>query len=81
MNSETTSPGLSAFMESEIESVMTCVDLAIDGKASALIKGWIYTDVLLGPVLKRLRTTRRISHVFIAELARYHKLLYIGAYL
>jgi len=62
---------------SETESASAGVDLVSEGKASALIKGWIHTDVLMRVVLARLHTTRRISHVFITELDRYHKLLYI----
>ncbi|MCX8049638.1 MAG: bifunctional enoyl-CoA hydratase/phosphate acetyltransferase [Methylohalobius sp.] len=41
------------------------------------MKGWIHTDVLMHPVLQHLRTGRRVSHVFVAELPSYHKLLYI----
>ena len=41
------------------------------------MKGWIHTDALMRPVLSQLRTARRVSHVFIAELPRYPKLLYI----
>jgi phosphotransacetylase len=53
------------------------VQLVLEGKASALIKGWIHTDELMRPVLRRLRTARRVSHVFIADLPTYHKLLFI----
>lgn len=53
------------------------VEQVLSGKASALIKDWIHTDELMHPVLRHLRTTRRISHVFIAALPDYHKLLYI----
>jgi len=62
---------------SEAASAQAGVDLVQDGKAGALVKGWIHTDVLMTPVLAQLRTARRISHVFIAELPSYHKLLYI----
>ena len=41
------------------------------------MKGWLHTDVLMHPVLTRLRTERRMSHVFIVELASYHKLLFV----
>jgi len=53
------------------------VQLVLEGKASALIKGWIHTDELMRPVLRQLRTARRVSHVFIADLPSYHKLLFI----
>jgi len=62
---------------SETASARAGVDLVRDGKAGALVKGWIHSDVLMAPVLAQLRTARRISHVFIAELSSYHKLLYI----
>lgn len=51
--------------------------LAGSGEVNCLMKGALHTDVLMRPVLKSLRTARRISHVFIAELASYHKLLFI----
>ncbi len=63
--------------ESETEAAQIGVDLVLAGKAQALMKGWIHTDVLMHPVLKHLRTARRISHVFVADLATYHKLLFI----
>jgi phosphotransacetylase len=62
---------------SETAAAQVGVELVRDSKANALIKGWIHTDVLMKPVLAQLRTARRISHVFIAELPRYPKLLYI----
>lgn len=53
------------------------VELVLDGKAAALVKGWIHTDELMRPVLRQLRTARRVSHVFVADLPSYHKLLFI----
>ncbi|MGA8862907.1 MAG: bifunctional enoyl-CoA hydratase/phosphate acetyltransferase [Gallionella sp.] len=53
------------------------VQRVLEGKAAALVKGWIHTDELMRPVLRQLRTARRVSHVFIADLPSYHKLLYI----
>lgn len=53
------------------------VELVLKGEVFALMKGWIHTDVLMHPVLQHLRTGRRVSHVFVAELPSYHKLLYI----
>ena len=53
------------------------VQRVLDGKAAALVKGWIHTDELMRPVLRHLRTTRRVSHVFVADLPSYHKLLFI----
>jgi phosphotransacetylase len=53
------------------------VQLVLEGRAAALVKGWIHTDELMRPVLARLRTARRVSHVFVADLPSYHKLLFI----
>ena len=53
------------------------VELAAAGEVTGLMKGWLHTDVLLHPVLARLRTERRLSHVFVVELASYHKLLFV----
>lgn len=62
---------------SEAAAAQAGVEQVRGGKAGALIKGWIHTDVLMGPVLKQLRTARRVSHVFITESPRYPKLLLI----
>ena len=64
-------------VDSETEAVQTGIDLVKQGKALALAKGWIHTDALMHPVLAELRTAQRISHVFVAELHSYPKLLYI----
>ena len=53
------------------------VRLVLENKAQALMKGWIHTDELMRPVLKHLRTGSRMSHVFLVELATYHKLLLV----
>ncbi|QDT93619.1 bifunctional enoyl-CoA hydratase/phosphate acetyltransferase [Gimesia algae] len=53
------------------------VELAAAGEVTGLMKGWLHTDVLIHPVLARLRTERRLSHVFVVELASYHKLLFV----
>ncbi|VAX12580.1 Phosphate acetyltransferase [hydrothermal vent metagenome] len=63
--------------DSESAAAQTGVEQVLAGKAHALIKGWIHTDALMRPVLAQLRSTRRISHIFITELPRYPKLLYI----
>ncbi len=63
---------------SEQEAAQKGIELVQAGEAQALAKGWIHTDALImRPVLKHLRTARRVSHVFIADLPKYHKLLYI----
>ncbi len=46
-------------------------------EASALAKGWIHTDALMHPVLETLRVGQRVSHVFVAEVPSYSKLLFI----
>lgn len=54
------------------------VKLARTGKAEMLIKGSLHTDEFLSPILNKeygLRTDRRMSHVFVAEIPSYHKLL------
>ncbi len=62
---------------SEAEAAEIGVAQVLDGKADALMKGWVHTDVLLHPVLSHLRTGRRVSHVFVTELPTYHKLLFV----
>ena len=52
--------------------------LARDGVVAALMKGSLHTDELMAAVVDRaagLRTERRISHAFVFDLPRYHKLL------
>jgi phosphotransacetylase len=63
--------------ESDVQAAEQGVQRVVDGQAAALMKGWIHTDVLMHPVLARLRTARRVSHVFVVELASYHKLLLV----
>lgn len=48
------------------------------GHARALMKGSLHTDELMSAIVDRkggLRTGRRISHVFVFDLPRYHKLI------
>ena len=48
------------------------------GRVRALMKGSLHTDELLAPVVARaspLRGTGRITHTFVFDLPRYHKLL------
>lgn len=54
------------------------VELAREGAVAALMKGSLHTDELMAAVVDRehgLRGTRRISHAFVFDLPRYHKLL------
>ena len=53
------------------------IEMVLKGEAAALMKGWIHTDVLMHPVLAHLRTSRRVSHIFVVELASYPKLLFV----
>jgi phosphotransacetylase len=56
------------------------VELVRKGEAELLMKGSLHTDELLGAVVARetgLRTSRRISHVFIMDVPTYHKVLVV----
>ena len=56
------------------------VALVHDGRAQALMKGHLHTDVLLAAVLRReggLRTGRRISHAFVMDVPGLDHLLMI----
>jgi phosphotransacetylase len=54
------------------------VELLEKGEVKALMKGHIHTDEFLHPILlHHLQWKKRISHVFLADLKKYPKLLYI----
>lgn len=56
------------------------VDLAARGVVDVLVKGSLHSDELLEAVVapdSGLHTGRRISHVFLMDIPRYHKLLVI----
>ena len=56
------------------------VELIREGKAEILMKGSLHTDELMAAVVSReggLRTSRRISHVFIMDVPTYHKVLIV----
>ncbi len=54
------------------------VELLEKGEVKALMKGHIHTDEFLHPILaNHLQGKKRISHVFLADLKTYPKLLYI----
>jgi phosphotransacetylase len=56
----------------------TGVELLQKGEVKALMKGHIHTDEFLHPILaNHLQGGKRISHVFLADLKTYPKLLYI----
>ncbi|MEO8248523.1 MAG: bifunctional enoyl-CoA hydratase/phosphate acetyltransferase [Burkholderiales bacterium] len=60
------------------EAAARATALARDGTVAALMKGSLHTDELMSAVVNKatgLRTDRRISHAFLFDLPRYHKLL------
>ena len=60
------------------EAARHAVARAREGKLDALMKGSLHTDELMSAVVHKdvgLRGQRRISHVFLFDLPRYHKLL------
>lgn len=64
----------------EIEAAKISVELCRSGRAGALMKGSLHTDVFLRPLLSRetgLRTTRRISHIFVMDTPAYSRILLI----
>ncbi len=57
------------------------VAMALEGKAVAVMKGDLHSDILLGEVVKKdggLRTSRRISHVFALDVPTLDEILYIS---
>jgi len=51
-----------------------------EGKAEILMKGSLHTDELMSAIVSRergLRTSRRISHVFVMDVPTYHKVLVV----
>ena len=65
------------------EAAETAVTLAREGQVEALMKGSLHTDELMSAVISKaggLRTSRRISHVFMADVPTYpHPLLITDA--
>lgn len=60
------------------DAARRAVALVREGALSALMKGSLHTDELMSAVVDRslgLRGGRRVSHVFLFDLPRYHKLL------
>src|SRR5215472_200308 len=55
------------------------VELARDLKVEALMKGSLHTDEFMGAVVReeKLRTARRMSHVFVIDAPYYPKPLYV----
>ena len=64
----------------EEEAAAAAVRLVHQGKAQALMKGSLHTDVLMHEVVAKengLRTGRRISHVFIVDVPTYPEALFV----
>ena len=61
-------------------SAEVAVAMCRDGGAEALMKGSLHTDEMMSQVIKHLRTNRRISHVFLADVPTYpHPLMITDA--
>ena len=63
--------------QSPDEMARVSVEAVQSGEVRLLMKGQIHSDVFLRPIIRQLRHGPRISHVFVAEMATYHKLLFI----
>ena len=64
--------------DAPLDAAARATALARDGTVSALMKGSLHTDELMSAIVHKttgLRTDRRISHAFLFDLPRYHKLL------
>jgi phosphate acetyltransferase len=64
----------------EEEAAAKSVELCRMGRAAALMKGSLHTDLLMHAVLQKesgLRTSRRVSHVFVLEAPLYNRTLFI----
>jgi phosphate acetyltransferase len=61
------------------DAAAKAVELVRRGQAELLMKGSLHSDELLGAVVARdgLRTSRRISHVFLMDIPTYHKVLVV----
>jgi phosphate acetyltransferase len=65
-------------VEPETAAAACATRLVRDGALASLMKGSLHTDELMSAVVHRdtgLRTSKRISHAFLFDLPRYHKLL------
>ncbi len=54
------------------------VEMVLSGAVKAIMKGHLHSDAFLHPILAQLRTERRLSHIFVADLQTYPKLLLIS---
>jgi phosphate acetyltransferase len=66
--------------DSEESAAAKAVELCHNGRATALMKGSLHTDLLMHAALQKdtgLRTSRRFSHVFVLEAPLYKRALFI----
>jgi len=63
----------------EAEAAAAAVGMVREGKMQAIMKGSIHTDVLMHPVVSDggLRTSRRVSHVFLVAAPGYPEILFV----
>ena len=62
------------------EAAAAAVRLVREGKAHSLMKGSLHTDILMHAVVAKdggLRTSRRISHVFLIDVPTYPDVLFV----
>ncbi len=63
------------------EAALCAMAMARDGAVDALMKGSLHTDELMSAIVHKatgLRGEKRISHAFVFDLPRYHKLLLLA---
>ncbi len=63
------------------QAAARAVAMIHEGRANAVMKGDLHSDILLGEVVKKdggLRTQRRISHVFALDVPTLDEILYIS---
>lgn len=56
------------------------VELARAGEVESIMKGKIHTQEFMSPIVDRvngLRTSRRMSHIFVLDVPSYHKALFV----
>lgn len=68
-------------VDSHLHAATKSVAMVHEGKAEAIMKGHLHTDLLLSQVVKHdtgLRTDRRLSHVFVMDVPGLNHLLFIS---
>ncbi len=67
--------------DNEEKAAQIAVELCRTGRAGALMKGSLHTDIFMRAALRKesgLRTARRVSHVFVLEAPLYDRTLFIS---